>query len=138
MYHEKRKSSVADPDCSHQRESRCSADGTESGSCVVSTRTKLGVYEKAVLEVMESRRSLRNSLKMDRNPETPGVSLPRKSLMTSWPPKEKHFICSFPLSPLLSSTFCSRLTVSAKCEQPDTEPAESRIPESADLPGPTE
>lgn len=32
MYHEKRKSSVADPDCSHQRESPCSADGTESGS----------------------------------------------------------------------------------------------------------
>ena len=91
MCHEK-KSSSEDPNCSHQREGLCSSGGTGSGSWVVSNRTELAYVSprelwKAIVEVMESRRRLKKQSQNGQKPRTPGLSLPRKSLMRLLLPK---------------------------------------------------
>lgn len=114
MYHEKRKSSVADPDCSHQRESRCSADGTESGSCVVSTRTKLGVYEKAVLEVMESRRSLKKQSQDGQEPRN-SWGLTTQKILDDFMATKRKALHLF-LSPVSTAIIYLLLKVDSLCQ----------------------
>lgn len=95
MCHEK-KSFSEDPNCLHQREGLCSAGGTGSGSWVVSNRTELTYVcprelRKAVVEVMESRRSLKKQSQNGQKPRNCWALTTKKILDEPLAPQIKEF-----------------------------------------------